>query len=92
MKPFAQLIKDRMSDPQKAAAEAVARLERWKQLSGSARVSLDDVAWLGAVFALAGVHQVDDADQVVKEVDGNVTSVVASDGARAVRDYVSSGG
>lgn len=82
MKPFSELVKERCADPEKATAEAMVRLERWRGMSGSKQVSLDEVAWLGAVFSLAGVYALDklNAGPVSKRVEGNVTTVVASDG------------
>ena len=87
MKPFIELVRDRCADPQKAAAEAVARLERWQFLSSSQKVSLDEIAWFGAVFALAGVHAESITNQIEKKVEGNVTTVIAGDGVGA-RDFV----
>lgn len=95
MKPFAQLVAERCEDPHKAAVEAMARLQRWTMISGGKLVSLDEVAWLGAVFALAGQYVVNKTEPeksaVEKSTEGNVVTVVATDGVRTP-DYLSVGG
>lgn len=73
MKPFSMLIAERAKDPERAAREAFSRLERWQTLSGSKQVSLDDVAWFGAVFLLAGIE--------AKKMVANETN---ADGSRVV--------
>jgi hypothetical protein len=45
-----------MKDPKRAVDETMLRLERWRNLSGSKTITLDEVAWLGAIFALGGIE------------------------------------
>lgn len=88
-KPFAKFCAERAGDPGRAVSETAARLQRWANMSGSVTVTLDEVAWLGAVMYLAGV-MVESDDQpnasVVKE--GNVVTVIAGDSPGRIKDGV----
>lgn len=89
MKPFSELVRDRCADPEKATVEALKRLERWRGMSGSKMVTLDEVAWIGAIFAMSGVYALDklNAGPLEKKTEGNVTTVIAGDGV-GTRDFV----
>lgn len=88
MKPFGALVAERVKDPERVMREIVARLERWSHQAGNTKVSLDEVAWFGAVMALAGVHEAPPKKvNMLKGRSGNVITVVAED-ATATSDSV----
>lgn len=86
MKPFNLLVHERMKDPERAVRETLACLDRWKFKSGSKEVTLDEVAWLASVFALAGVMKRDSSEPVneIRSADGSrVVVQVATDTSNA---------
>lgn len=84
--PFIQVIKKRAEQrtPQELQDEAFGRLNKWAMLSGSKHVSLDEVAWLGALlFAAVKGTGLFDGMQKTETRDANgarVVGVTASDG------------
>lgn len=90
-KPFAKLLAERSRNPEAVVREAASRMLRWSNLSSSAQVSLDEVAWLGAVMYLAGIQAAIDGsaepDASVSR-EGNVVTVVAGDSPGRIKDGV----
>jgi hypothetical protein len=88
-RPFSQIVASRATQPERAVKEVVTRLERWKNQSGNARVTLDEVAWFGAVMALAGVKAEQlSKEGVTRESLKGVVNVVAEDSTSNVTDGV----
>jgi hypothetical protein len=89
--PFVALCQARMNNVERCAKEIVARLEKWKLMSGDKMVSLDEVAWLGALLCKAGLAPgVDGKESVTKTQEGNVIEVTAGSGLRS-KDSASGG-
>jgi hypothetical protein len=89
MKPFAVLVRERMNDPKRAVDETMMRLERWRNLSGSKTVTLDEVAWMGAIFALGGIEAGKQTQETFSEeakIDNGsrVVSMTATDASTTV--------
>lgn len=91
MKSFAVLVRERMKDPKRAVDETMMRLDRWKNLSGSKTVTLDEIAWLGAIFALGGIEagKAEQQSVVVEESEplngsGRVINMTAQDQSQTI--------
>lgn len=85
-KPFAQVVAERaeLFEDAELTERAFAKLNRWSLMSSDKLVSLDEVAWVGAVL-LKGLRAAGAGMQKHETVDENgarVVSVTASDGVR----------
>lgn len=85
-KPFAQVVAERaeLFEDAELTERAFSKFNRWSMLSTDKFVSLDEVAWIGAVL-LKGLKAAGMGMQKHETVDENgarVVGVVASDGVR----------
>lgn len=86
--PFAQLVARRAEQfcDSELTEEAFKRLARWSMMSGAKLVSLDDVAWIGALILKgcksAGIDCGLAKSETRDENGSRVVGVVASDGVR----------
>lgn len=83
MKPFAAVCQERSHAPDKEIAErAFATLNRWAHLSSGKLVSLDEVAWLGALMYKSGAMALSAQRESIDQNGARVVTVVANDGIR----------
>jgi hypothetical protein len=84
--PFAATVAKLVAQrsDQELADEAFARFNRWSMLSSDKHVSLDEVAWIGALLVKAYKHAgVDIHKTETRDENGaRVVGVVASDGVK----------
>lgn len=85
-KPFAQVVAERaeLFEDAELTERAFAKFNRWSLLSSDKLVSLDEVAWVGALMVKAFKHAGIDIQkhETTDENGARVVGVVASDGVK----------